>query len=70
MRTTNKLRLDVHRLQVESFTTAMPEGLRGTVRMHDSATGHEEPQTLDATCECPPQTGMTACGRLLVESRT
>lgn len=54
-----KLRLDLAALHVETFETAIPAGLRGTVRLHDS----EEPQTIDATCECPPQTNHTACGQ-------
>jgi hypothetical protein len=55
-----KLRLDVNRLEVESFEVSMPADLRGTVRMHDS----EEPQSIVATCDCPPpQTNHTACGQ-------
>ena len=60
-----KMRLDLDSLAVQSFDTS-PEGRaeRGTVRGLDSATEPQEPDSIAATCECPPPaTNYTACGQ-------
>ena len=57
-----KLRLGLESLAVESFDTAVEaEADRGTVRGRDSATGPEEPDTIAATCTCPPP-NTASCG--------
>ena len=56
----NKLRLNVDSLRVESFVPApLLAAPRGTVHLHQS--GPEEPQTIVATCECPPTAGQNTC---------
>lgn len=61
-----KMKLDLDALAVESFDTAPGTGAgHGTIRGHDSApTEPEEPDTIAATCDCPPPgTNQTACGQ-------
>lgn len=62
--TMKKLMLDVEALVVDSFGTSagVAEGL-GTVRGRDSNTGPEPPDTIVATCDCPPpNTGGSCAG--------
>jgi len=59
-----KMTLDLDSLSVESFDTAAGLAGRGTVRGLDSWTEPQEPDTIAATCGCPPAgTGQTACGQ-------
>jgi hypothetical protein len=59
----NKLRLNVDSLRVESFVPApLQADVRGTVHPHQSEP--QEPQTIIATCECPPSgacSGVASC---------
>jgi hypothetical protein len=53
-----KLRLNVESLRVESFSPAPSQAAtRGTVYPRESA----EPQSIVASCECPPTGGQTTC---------
>lgn len=60
----NKTKLDVESLAVVSFDTLPGAPMEiGTVRGYDS-TEPQEPDTIVATCECPPPaTNFTACGQ-------
>jgi hypothetical protein len=58
-----KLTLQVESLVVESFDTSrMPAADRGTVRGRDSWTEPQEPDTIVATCGCPPPNTGASCG--------
>jgi hypothetical protein len=58
-----KLTLDVESLTVESFDTSWEARMaRGTVRGRESVTGPEDPQSIVASCDCPPGTAASACG--------
>jgi len=57
-----KLRLDLESLAVESFDTVVEaEADRGTVRGRDSVTEPQEPDSIAATCTCPPP-NTASCG--------
>lgn len=57
---TNKIRLNVDSLVVETFSTAEVAAPRGTVHGYGSELPCDNPDTAQATCEC--QTAQT-CGQ-------
>jgi len=60
---TNKIRLNVESLVVETFSTAEAAAPRGTVHGYGSEAPCDYIETAQATCECQNFTAQTACGQ-------